>query len=333
MYRAIVQNGLNPEEPESTLEIVQKPIPEAAPGHVVVQIKLRPINPTDMFAIRTGRFTRFANEPVTPGSEGYGIVYSVGEGVTRVKPGQRVVPFVWEGLLHGGGGSWQEYVSVKENMLTPIPDSISDEKAAQFIINPWAAYGMLKDLAVPKGEYILQTAAGSVLGRQVIQLAKHWGIKTINVIRRPEQAEELKLLGADEVICSTTEDIVARVKEITGKKLAYGSLDCVGGTLTKSVLASTRRGGQVFLYGILAGDDAVVRINDLFRQVHVTGWLLSNYWDIEEKRKEYTEEVLKLLELNVIDPYSGEKFDLADYKAAIKKSEQVSRGGKVLLAS
>lgn len=333
MYKAIVQNGSNPEDPESTLGIVQKPIPEATPGRVVVQIKLRPINPTDMVAIRTGRFTRFAKEPPTPGSEGYGIVHSIGDGVTRVKPGERVVPFMWEGLFQSGSGSWQEYVSVREEMLTPVPNSISDEIAAQFVINPWTVYGMLKDLDVPKGEYILQTAAGSVLGRQVIQLAKHWGIKTINIVRRSEQKQELKLLGADEVICSNTEDIVTRVKEITCRKLAYGSLDCVGGSLTKSVLASTRRGGQVFLYGVLAGDDTVVRINDLFRQVHVTGWILSNYWDIKEKREEYVEEVLKLLELKIIEPYTGEKYDLADFKTGMKKSEEMSRGGKVLLTS
>lgn len=333
MYRSIVQNGFNSEEPESTLELLEKPIPEAAAGHVVVHIKLRPINPTDMVAIRTGRFTRFANHPRVPGSEGYGVVHLVGDGVAKFKVGDRVVPFMWEGLLHGGGGSWQEYVCVRENMLTAVPDSISDEVAAQFIINPWTVYGMLKDLAVPKEEYILQTAAGSVLGRQVIQLAKHWGIKTINVVRRPEQKEELKLLGADEVICSTTEDVVTRVKEITGKRLAYGSLDCVGGTMTKSVLASTRRGGHVFVYGVLAGDEAVVRINDLFRQVHVTGWILTNYWDIEERRKEFVEEVWKLLESKVLEPYTGEKLDLADFKDAIRKSEEVGRGGKVLLTS
>lgn len=333
MYRAIVQDGVNTEEPIGTLKVVEKPIPEATSGLVVVHIKLRPINPTDTVSIRTGRFTRFAKHPITPGSEGYGVVHAVGDDVKNFKVGDRVVPFMWEGLSYGGGGSWQEYVSVKENMLTAVPASISDEVAAQFVINPWTVYGMLKDLAVPQGEYILQTAAGSVLGRQVIQLAKHWGIKTINIVRRPEQKEELKLLGADEVICSTTEDVITRVKEITGKKLAYGSLDCVGGTLTKSVVASTRRGGHVFVYGVLAGDEAVVGINDLFREVHITGWILTSYWNVEERRKEFVEEVWKLLECKVLEPYTGEKYDLADFKEAIKKSEEVGRGGKVLLTS
>lgn len=321
MYRAIIQKA-----PGSALELTEKPIPA---GHVVVHIKLRPINPIDLGLIGTPHTKR----PLIPGSEGYGVVHSVGDGVTTFKAGDRVVPYTWDGFMQGHGGSWQEYVCVSETLLSAVPDSVSDEVAAQFVINPWTVYGLVKDLAIPKGEYLLQTAAGSVLGRQVIQLAKHWGIKTINIVRRPEQKEELKLLGADEVICSTTEDIVTRVEEITAKKRAYGSLDCVGGTLTKAVVASTRDGGQVFVYGFLGGYEAVVGLLDLLRQVHVTGWALYNFWENKEKRKEFVEEVWKLLEAKVLEPYTGEKFDLAEFEEAIKKSKEVGRGGKVLLTS
>ncbi|KAJ7538634.1 hypothetical protein O6H91_11G057500 [Diphasiastrum complanatum] len=332
MNRAIGQRGFNAENPESALELIEKPIPSAAPGYVVVHIKLRPINPTDLVTIRTGRIARYVEGTPTPGSEGYGIVHAVGEGVTKVNLGQRVVPFMWEGL-RVGEGSWQEYVSVREDMLTAVPNSIPDEVAAQFVINPWTAYGMLIELGIPKGEYLLQTAAGSVIGRQIIQLAKHWGIRTINVIRRAEQTEELKELGADEVICSQTEDVISRVKAITSGRLAHGALDCVGGELTKSVTGSVRRGGLVLIYGVLSGPDAKVRINDLFRQVHVKGWILSTSWEDKEKRKLYIEETWKLLEAKVIQPFSGENFDLADFKHAIEKSEEIGRGGKVFLSS
>ena len=77
MYRAIVQDGFNNEEPENTLKVVETSIPDAKPGHIVVQIKLRPINPTDLVAIRTGRFVRYTNQPIVPGSEGYGIIHKV----------------------------------------------------------------------------------------------------------------------------------------------------------------------------------------------------------------------------------------------------------------
>ncbi|KAL3685076.1 hypothetical protein R1sor_003098 [Riccia sorocarpa] len=332
MYRAIVQRGYNADNPESTLELIEKPIPAAPPGRVVVHILLRPINPTDTVNIREGKTARHYSYPVTVGTEGFGIVHSVGEGVQLVKPGQRVVPLMWEeGWI--GNGSWQEYVCFREEMLVPIPDTISDETAAQFVINPWAIIGMFHDLAVPKGEYLLQTAAGSVIGRQIIQFAKHKGIKTINLVRRPEQKAELVALGADEVICHTTEDTVSRVREITGNKLAYGALDAVGGDLTKEVTASVRRGGQVFIYGILSSPDATVRITDLFREVTVRGWILNNYWLMEAKRKMYIEEAVKHLGAKVMEPQTGPKFDLAEFKEAIKKSEEAGKGGKVLLVS
>lgn len=111
----------------------------------------------------------------------------MGKGVTKLKLGQRVVPFL---LHHGeqGSGSWQEYITIAEDYVWSVPDSVSDETAAQFVINPWTAFGLVEDLQIPKGEYLLQTAAASVLGRYVITLAKHYfGIKTINVVRRKEQ--------------------------------------------------------------------------------------------------------------------------------------------------
>jgi NADPH:quinone reductase-like Zn-dependent oxidoreductase len=185
-----------------------------------------------------------------------------------------VVPFVQVENLRKGEGTWQEYVAVRGDLVWVVPDSISDVAAAQFVINPWTLHGMLSDLQIPKGEYVLQTAAGSALGRQLIKLAKIWGIKTINLVRRKEQKEELKALGADEVISTNDEDVATRVKEVTGGKLAYGGLDAVAGELTKQVCASVRDGGQVFVYGVLAGWDATVGVGDLFRGVHLTAWNL-----------------------------------------------------------
>ncbi|CAK9214360.1 unnamed protein product [Sphagnum troendelagicum] len=319
--RAVEQQNFDAEDPFAGLALVTKPVPKAEPGHVVVRITLRPVNPADLFYISS-------NEMRIPGSEGFGIVHEVGEGVTTVAKGQRVVPFVFRDRQKGEG-SWQQYVSLKQELVWPVPDSISDEAAAQFVINPWTVYGILTDLKVPKGEYVLQTAAGSVLGRQLIQLAKHWGIKTINIVRRAEQKEELKALGADEVISTDNEDVATRVKEITGGKLAYGALDAVAGTLTKQVTASVRDGGQVFVYSVLGGWDATVGVGDLFRGVRVATWALHN--SIAERSEEYIDKVSKLIEAKIIVPLVGETYELADFQLAIKKSTEVARGGKVFL--
>ncbi|CAK9278513.1 unnamed protein product [Sphagnum jensenii] len=320
--RAVEQQNFDAKDPFAGLALVTKPVPKAEPGRVVVRITLRPVNPTDLLSISS-------NTLRIPGSEGFGIVHEVGEGVTTVVKGQRVVPFLVEERLKGEG-SWQQYISLRQEFVWPVPDSISDVAAAQFIVNPWTVYGMLTDLKVPKGEYVLQTAAGSVLGRQFIQLAKHWGIKTINIVRRAEQKEELKALGADEVISTDEEeDVTTRVKEITGGKLAYAAVDAVAGTFTKQVAASVRDGGQVFIYGVLGGYDAIVGVGDLFRGVHVAAWSLFN--GLTERFREYIDEVSKLMEAKIIVPIAGETYDLADFQLAIKKSTEVARGGKVIL--
>ncbi|KAH9559492.1 hypothetical protein CY35_06G062200 [Sphagnum magellanicum] len=331
--RAVVFQKLVPNNPEAGLGLVTKPVPKAEPGQVVVRIILRALNPTDLLSYRFEGYAHAKPGSFTPGSEGVGIVHDVGEGVTTVVKGQRVVPFVQVENVRKGEGTWQDYVSVRADLVWVVPDSISDVAAAQFVINPWTVHGMLSDLKIPKGEYVLQTAAGSALGRQLIKLAKHWGIKTINVVRRKEQKAELKALGADEVISTSDEDVATRVKEITGGKLAYGALDAVAGELTKQVAASVRDGGQVFIYGVLGGWELTVGVGDLFRGVHLTPWHLYKELSIPERRRVFISDVSRLVEDKIIEPLVGETYDLADFQLAIKKSEEVGRGGKVFLKS
>ncbi len=65
-------------------------------------------------------------------------------------------------------GSWQKYVSMREDVVWPVPDLVLNEVVTQFAVNPWMLHGMLTNLQVPKGEYVLETVAGLVLGRQII---------------------------------------------------------------------------------------------------------------------------------------------------------------------
>lgn len=76
-----------------------------------------------------------------------------------------------------------------------IPKELDEESASQFYINPLTVRGMFDVLDIPRGEWLIQSAAGSVLGRQVIQMAKHFGVQTINVVRREEQKQELLEVG------------------------------------------------------------------------------------------------------------------------------------------
>ena len=210
--------------------------------------------------------------PATPGVEGCGHV--VDPNGSEFVEGQRGII-----LFKNGQGSWQEYATIPAKNFLPIPDSCSDESAAQFLVNPVTAYGMLDVLNAPKGEFLIQSAAGSILGREFIIMAKLRGIKTINLVRRGGSAiTELIDIGADYVINTSEEDVVARIKEITNGKGAYCAIDAVAGELTSKIIQSVRDFGTVIVYGALSGLSFTGSVLDsIFRNVSVTGFWL-NIW-------------------------------------------------------
>lgn len=104
------------------------------------------------------------------------------------KVGQRCVPLNW-GPVTTGSGTWTEYLIAKVEDVVAIPEAVNDESASQLLVNPLAVLGMLDSLAAPA---VLQSAGGSALGKQLIQVAKFRGIKTISTVRRCEQVKELR---------------------------------------------------------------------------------------------------------------------------------------------
>lgn len=332
--RAVHLKEPSREDPASGVEVAEVDRPQPGQGEVLVNIILRPVNPADIFSLQ-GVYPGFQPKayPAVPGLEGVGVVEENGPGAGKYKPGQRVVGAPWP--VQSGNGTWQQYMAVSEERLFPVPDDVTDEAAAQFFVNPVAVYGMLHVLNVPKGEYLLQTAGGSVLGRMTIELAKHYGIKTISVVRGDHHVQELKDLGADEVIVSETgEDLADHVKKITDGKGAYGATECVGGDLFAHVAASVRKGGHVLIYGAMAGMEAKFFIPDLlFRDVTLRGFWIATWMHSmsTEERGKVVADIMQLLEKKVITPHSGDRFSFDQVKEAIAKATASGRGGKVLL--
>src|SRR5262249_41221898 len=124
-----------------------------------------PINPSDLLFAQ-GSYGRRPSLPATPGFEGVGIVEQAGGGLLgRLRVGRRVA------VLNGQGGNWQEQVIISARQAVPVPRALADEQAAAFFVNPASAVIMTRwILKVPRGAWLLQTAAGSALGRMVIRL-------------------------------------------------------------------------------------------------------------------------------------------------------------------
>jgi NADPH2:quinone reductase len=223
-------------DPAKVLRVEDVPQPEPGENQVLVRMRARSINPSDLLTVR-GLYGALPKLPATPGLEGMGEIAAVGKGVQNLRTGQRVIPL-------GVPGTWQEYIVVNSTQLIPVPDSVSDQTAAQFVVNPLTAWIMtVEELAMKPGEWLLQTAAGSTLGRVVLQIARLRGFKTINVVRRREQVAELKALGADEVISTDVEKIGERVKAIAGEAGVTKAIDAVGGQTGAAVASALGRGG------------------------------------------------------------------------------------------
>jgi len=313
--------------PADVLRVEDVEQPEPGANQVLVRLRARSINPSDLLTVR-GLYGSLPKLPATPGLEGMGEVSAVGDGVKNLRPGGRVIPL-------GVQGTWQEYILAPSAQLIPVPDGVSDQTAAQFVVNPLTAWIMtVEELSLKPGEWLLQTAAGSTLGRIVLQIARLRGFKTINVVRRREQVEELKTLGADEVICTDNEDIVERVKEITGKAGLTKAIDAVGGQTGAAVMRALGRGGVMLAYGLLSMEPMPI---DGGRMIFTTT-TLRGFWLGEwlraaapERQQAVTAEMLRSMATKEIVPPVEAEYRLVDVLAAVEHSERPGRNGKVLL--
>jgi NADPH:quinone reductase-like Zn-dependent oxidoreductase len=333
-------------DPFSTMSVAETEIPTPASGQILVRMTAMAVNPADFFSI-LGIYPGFQPNslPASPGLEGCGVVAGVGpttkipRDLKGLKTGSRVVPYFGIGI-NELGGSWTEYVLVSVDDVILIPDTVSDESAAQLVVNPMTVIGMLDKLDPPKGAYILQSAGGSTLGKQLVQVANKRGLHVISTVRRCEQVQELKAYRSkdDHVLCTETDNLTEKVMEITNGAGAYGAVDAVAGELTAQLLDATRDGGNVLVYGALAGlqfTGSVVA--SLFRDVTVSG-----YWvtaDVSQRdpaaRRKLMRQAMDYMEEGVVVPHTGKKFPLEQAVDAVKESNTPGRSseGKVLLVT
>src|SRR5262249_18209419 len=130
--------------------------------------------------------------------------------------------------------------------------------AATFFVNPATAVVMTQDvLKITRGAWLLQSAAGGELGKMVIRLGHKFVFRTINVVRRREQVEELKKLGADHVIVESDGPIPEQVRKLVPDGIRY-AIDPVGGETGSQVIASLTQGGRCLLYGSLSDEPVSV---------------------------------------------------------------------------
>jgi NADPH2:quinone reductase len=318
-------------EPIHVLAVEERPLPEPGKGEARVRILASPINPSDLLFVRGHYSGVQAHFPSPVGFEGVGIVDALGPQVQRPVPGQRVV------VVNSMGGNWAEYAVVPARDLLPAPDGIPDEQVASFVINPASAILMLRHvLAIPRGEWLLQSAAGSELGRMIIRLAEHDGIRTVNVVRRHESVAELEHLGADAVIVSTAGPIDEQVRNIVGPQGVKYAIDPVVGETGTQMYKALDEEGRMLVYGSLTGEP--IRVGDDPRSILAGRRILEVFWlgywlprlD-ETAQRQLVQDIATLVRDGILETSAGRKFSLDEIGAAVTQAESMGRQGKILL--
>jgi NADPH2:quinone reductase len=316
-------------DPAEVLLVRELPMPQPGPGEVRVRMTYSPINPSDLSVV-SGQYGRLPALPATPGFEGVGVVEAAGEGLLgKLRLGRRVA------VLNGKGGNWQEYVTVPAKQVVPVPRQVADEQAATFFVNPASAMAMVQHvLKVPRGAWLLQTAAGSALGRMVIRLARHLSFRTINVVRRREQVQELLHAGGDAVICSNEDSIEEWVQKITGGQGVSYALDAVGGATAVAVVKSLAAGGRMLVYGTLSGEPLQLDPRSLMTGSRkIEGFWLSNWVSRQSLLTMMLlfRRINKLLLNGVLTSEVGAAFRIEDIQSAVLEAQKPGRHGKILL--
>ncbi|MEV7013400.1 zinc-dependent alcohol dehydrogenase family protein [Streptosporangium sp. NPDC051022] len=318
-------------EPAEVLTVEDLPIPEPGEGQVRVRILQTPVNPSDLLYVRGHYAGVQAHFPAPTGFEGVGVVEALGPGVKEVTEGQRV------SVVNGQGGNWAEYAVVPAGDLFLAPDEIPDDQVASFVINPASAILMVRHvLAVPEGEWLLQSAAGSELGRMVIRLAKRDGIRTVNVVRRRESAEELERLGADVVLVTADGPIDEQVRKVVDPAGVKYAIDPVVGETGTQIFKSLHEDGRMLVYGSLTGEP--IRVGDDPRFILAGRRILEVYWLgywlprlTEAQRKQLGQDITDLMREGIVETSPGRKYSLDEIDEAVVQAEQKGRRGKVFL--
>jgi NADPH:quinone reductase-like Zn-dependent oxidoreductase len=315
-------------DPADVLQVREVAEPEPGPGQVRVRMLASPIGPAEFLTVR-GEYGHRPTLPATPGTEGVGIV-EAGRGlIGRLRVGRRVA------VISETGGNWAEKVVVSALRVVPLSRHIPDDQAATFFVNPATALIMTRlVLKVPRRAWLLQTAASSALGRMVIRLGRHFGFRTINVVRRREQSEELLKDGADAVIATESESIEDRVRALTSGEGVPFALDAVGGTTGSAAARSLASGGRLLVYGTLSEEPLSLPSPMVFLGVkHIEGFWLSEW---ARRQRVWTmiwlfRRIHKLMANGVLTTDIGPVFPLDEIKAAVRQASTPGRHGKILL--
>ena len=322
-------------EPADILHLRDIPDPAPGPGEILVRVLLSPVHPADLHVMR-GRFGRTPALPSSPGIECVGVVDALGAGVDGPKLGTRVVLLdVW--------ANWRELVVAPAERVIPVPDAVSDQDAAQAMINPVTALVLTMVEHRPRpGEWLAQTAAGSTVGRLVLQLARSEGFRTLNLVRRSAQVAEIAQLGGDLTLSTEDADWPAQFVHAAESGRLEKAIDCVGGRVGATVSRGLQPGGRLLVYGALSShrqsDPAAFEMpifvpRLIYSTASVQGWFLFHWLNLTPiaETSAALRSVLDRLATGQLQLPPAKVYRASELPTALAQAESSDRDGKPLI--
>jgi NADPH:quinone reductase-like Zn-dependent oxidoreductase len=293
------------------LKVIEQEVPEPGPGELLLEIRAAGVNPVDWKTRARGGV--IGDPPFTVGWDVAGVVESVGRGVTRFEPGDRV--FGMPRFPHEAA-AYAEYVTSPSRQLAWIPDGLGDAEAAALPLAGLTAWQALVETAGLKpGDRVLILAAAGGVGHLAVQIAKARGAYVIGTARAAKRAF-LAELGADEAVDYTSEAVEERVRD------ADVVLDLVGGEAGEPALSALRDGG---LFIAVPSASALERLRELAAgRVRVTNMLV-------EPDRTGMEALAGLVERGELRVAVERTFPLAEAAAAHELGEAGRTRGKLVL--
>lgn len=313
--------------PETTCECIDSaPLPPPAAGQINVAIRASAINPADLL-IFEDRYPGPDTLPAFVGIEGAGEVIAVGDGVDEYQVGDHVLSL--------GRANWSEQVCGDATQFVKIPTELDWNNAAQLKANPPSAFLMLENyVELNAGDWVIQNAANSAVGRHVIQGCKARGLHSINVVRRAELIPELEALGADLVVVDS-DNLAAEVREKIGNDANVRlGIDAIAGDAMLRMADTLSNGAKVVNYGFLSGQPCMLTpTHTIVRGMSLHGFWLVGFFQTASRAQVvdmYTRVAQQFLDQELHVPVEAE-YPITDIANALEHANREGRNGKIVL--
>ncbi|MCY7344335.1 MAG: NADPH:quinone oxidoreductase family protein [Pseudonocardia sp.] len=314
-------------EPADVLEFGELPDPEPGPGQVLVRVHAVACNFPDILLCR-GTYQEKPALPFTPGLEIAGEVVAAGDGAAA-RVGDRVI-----GTPPMGRGGYAELAVLDAASTLPWPEGMSAGQAAGMFITYQTGICALEHRGrLQAGETLLVHAAAGGVGSAAVQLGRAMGARVIGTAGGAEKCEVVRGLGADEVIDYSAEDVVARVKELTGRRGADVVFDPVGGDIFDASRKAVAFEGRILVIGFAGGRFADAPTNHLLvKNYAVVGVHWGYYRQMRpEMIPAWQGRLDELWAQRKIDPLVGADLPLDQAPEALRRLASRASTGKVVL--